>query len=45
MYHSQATHSVHNRLMNTHITSYVDQALQPKYESLVDRGANGSLAG
>ena len=31
--------------MNTHITSQVDQVLQPKHESLVYRGANGGLAG
>ena len=31
--------------MNTHLTSHVDEALQSKHASLVDRGANGGLAG
>ena len=31
--------------MNTQITIHVDKVLQSKHESLVDRGANGSLAG
>ena len=33
------------RRMNTHITYHVAQANQAKYGSLVDRGANGGLAG
>ena len=31
--------------MNTHITYHVDKSLQSKNESLVDRGANGGIAG
>ena len=31
--------------MNAHITYHAAQANQAKYGSLVDRGANGSLAG
>ena len=34
-----------NRQMNTHITYHVAQANQAKHGSLVDRGANGGLAG
>ena len=34
-----------NRQMNAHITYHVAQAKQAKHGSLVDRGANGGLAG
>ena len=34
-----------NRRMNAHITYHVAQAKQAKHGSLVDRGANGGLAG
>ena len=34
-----------NRSMNPHTTYHVDNALHSKHESVVDRGANGSLAG
>ena len=33
------------RSINHHITYHIAQASQARYGSLVDRGANGSLAG
>ena len=42
---SQTTPSALNRYMITHIIYHVDKALQSKYESLVDRGANVGLEG
>ena len=35
----------HERSINHHFTYHVAQASQAKHGSLVDRGANGGLAG
>ena len=42
---SQSETETPPRQMNAHITYHVAQAKQPKHGSLVDRGANGGLAG
>ena len=42
---SQSETETPSRQMNTHITYHVAQAKQAKHGSLVDRGANGGLAG
>ena len=42
---SQSETETPPRQMNAHITYHVAQAKQAKYGSLVDRGANGGLAG
>ena len=45
-YHeSQSDTETPHRQMNAHITYHVTQAKQTKHGSLVDRGANGGLAG
>ena len=45
-YHeSQSETETPHRQMNAHITYHVAQAKQAKHGSLVDRGANGGLAG
>ena len=45
-YHeSQSETEMPHRQMNAHITYHVAQAKQAKHGSLVDRGANGGLAG
>ena len=42
---SQSETETPSRQMNAHITYHVAQAQQAKHGSLVDRGANGGLAG
>ena len=42
---SQSETEMPPRQMNAHITYHVAQAKQAKHGSLVDRGANGCLAG
>ena len=42
---SQSESQTPTRQLNTHITYHVAQASQAKHGSLVDRGANGGLAG
>ena len=42
---SQTTHSDLKRSINTHIMDNLDQTLQSKHKSLIDRGANCGLAG
>ena len=42
---SQSETETPSRQMNAHITYHVAQAKQAKHGSLVDRGANGGLAG